>query len=60
MEFSIICPCFRKGKKFSDSSNLTNLVDIQRWHENDELIICVSDWAYTFLRKRSCHSTQLY
>ena len=60
MEFSIICPCFGKGKKFSNNSNLTNLVDIQHWYENDELIICVPDGAYTFLGKRSYHSTQLY
>ena len=28
--FSIISPCFGKGKHFPDNSNLINLVDIQR------------------------------
>ena len=30
MEFSITFPCFAKDKTCSDSSNLTNVVDIQR------------------------------
>ena len=28
-EFSIISPCFSKGKVFFNNSNLTNLVDTQ-------------------------------
>ena len=32
MEFSIISPCLGEVKVFSDKSNLTDLVHVQRWH----------------------------
>ena len=34
MGFSIISPHFGKGQDFSGNSSLTNLVDVQRLHEN--------------------------
>ena len=43
----IISPYLGKGKLFSDNSNLTKFVDVQRLHENGEWITCVSDGVYT-------------
>ena len=37
-----------KTKFFSDNFKLTNLVDVQRLHQNGELIICVSNGVYIF------------
>ena len=37
---------------FSDNSNLTNLIEIQRWHQNGKWIISVSNGVYTLFRKR--------
>ena len=36
---------------FSDHSNLTNLIEIQRWHQNGKWIISVSNGVYTLFRK---------
>ena len=49
MEFDIICQCFGKGKVFPDS--LTNLVNIQRQHENGKWILCISEGVYTLFKK---------
>ena len=53
MELSIISPCLVKGKVFSDNSNLKNLVDVQHFHEDGKLIICVSDGVYTLFNSVS-------
>ena len=37
---------------FSDSSNLTNLIEIQRWHQSGKWIISVSNGVYTLFRRR--------
>ena len=49
MEFNIVSPC--SGKVFSGSSNLTNLVDLQRLHENGKWVMCVPDEVYTLFKK---------
>ena len=36
---------------FSDNSNLTNLIEIQRWYQNGKWIISVSNGVYTLFRK---------
>ena len=43
--------CLGKGKVFSENSNLTNLVEIQRQHENGKRVTSVSDEVYTFSLK---------
>ena len=39
-----------KDKVFTDNSNLTNLFDVQRLHENGKLIKCASDGVYTLFK----------
>ena len=43
MNFSIISSCLDRAKVFTVNSNRTNLVDVQRLHENIQRIICVSN-----------------
>ena len=50
---------FVKAKIFSDNSNLTNLSDVQRLHENGKWIKYVYDRVYTLFKKWSCCSTLL-
>ena len=50
--FSIISPCFSKGKDFSDNS------DIQHLHENgNESHVLLMEFILCF-KKLSCYSTQ--
>ena len=51
MDFSIIFPCLGKAKVSTTNSNLTNLDNVQRLHENIKWIICVFDVVYTLLTK---------
>ena len=51
---------FVKTKIFSDNSNLTNLVDFPRLHENGKWIKYVYDRFYTLFKKWSCCSTLLW
>ena len=51
MDFSIIFPCLGKAKVSTANSNLTNLDNVQRLHENIKWIICVFDVVYTLLTK---------
>ena len=39
------------SQSFSDNSNLTNLVENQRLHENGKLIVCVSNGVYILFKR---------
>ena len=51
LELSIIFTCFRKGKVFSENSNLTNLLkfNVSMKTVNE---LCVSDGVYTLFKKK--------
>ena len=42
---------FGLSQSFSDNSNLIILVDIQRFHENGNWILCVSNGVYILFKR---------